>query len=729
MGGLNKVGRERIYLRLRHRHSMLTVLAVAGAGLLSVSSGLQAASSVEETGDVGQETSKGASSTLATVEVKGSRITEVDEAKAQLRKIPGAVGVVDNKQVERGRASNLEDILALQPGVFAQSTSGTSANKVSIRGSGLNSFYGGYSQGIKYMYDGIPFTGAGGTQEDLLNGSAVDHTEILYGANAFAYTALALGGAINFVTHTGYTSPGNYARFEVGSFGYSKEQLSTGGVVDDTDYYVSVLHNQRDGYQDDSATHGKDLVMNIGHVFNPKLETRFFIRYRAEDYQNASTLTKEQIKHDPTANNYRWIRKKQGTTLVGSTTTYTFDDDAQLEVGLGYNNYPLYTGIKQFDAEEWYKSTDLTETLRYLRKGDTFLGMRTDTTFSFSNTDLLPGDNRVRNYATESVHKYDLRFNYTGSRDTVFALGNDLQVADKLWLTTGVSWINVDRDIRTTYNEHVNTTNFPNDVKYDDWSVAPRIGFRYEFTPEMQLFGNVSRSVDPPVTWYYRGRQGDNFFLKPLYSQKGNTVELGVRGSAGIFDGSLTVYRSWIKGELLSAVVIPATDTTAEVRDNVNGSPTIHQGVEAGLATQLWQGAAGDSVSLRQAYTFNDFYYRHDEVFGDNQLPSMPRHVYQAELQYQQPSGFYASVNVRSVSSYYVDFANTLRAPSYTIFGAKVGYDSPHQGWGVFLDARNLADKNYVTAANSSYDAHGQDAANFYVGDGFGVTTGVSYRF
>ncbi len=713
----------------RHRHSVLAVLTMAGVGMLLMSSGLHASNAMEEKGQTEQDTDDKNNSTLATVMVQGSKLTEVDVARTQLNKIAGAASVVDNKEVERGRASNLEDILALQPGVFAQSTGGTSANKVSIRGSGLNSYYGGYSQGIKYLYDGITFSGPGGTQEDLLNGSAVDHTEVLYGANAFAHTALALGGAINFVTHTGYTSPGNFARLEVGSFGYSKEQLSTGGVVDDTDYYVSVLHNEREGYQDDSATHGKDLVINVGQVFNPKLETRFFVRYREEAYQNASPLTKDQIEHDPKANNYRWIRKKPGTTLVGSNTTYTFDDNAQLELGLGYNNYPLYTGIKRFSEEEWYKSTDLTATLRYLRKGDIFLGMRSDSTLSFSNTSMITGDNEVRNFEDETIHRYDLRLKYSGSRDTVFALGNELQLDDRLWLSTGLSWINVDRDIRITYNEHENTTDFPSSVHYDNWSVAPRLGFRYEIAPQVQIFGNVSRSVDPPVTWYYRGRQDTNFFLKPLYPQKGNTVELGVRGSSGIFDGSLTVYRSWIKGELLSAVIIPATETSAEIRDNVNGSPTIHQGIEAGLSTQLWKGASGDSVSLRQAYTFNDFYYRHDDVFGDNQLPSMPRHVYQAELQFQQAAGFYAGINVRSVSSYYVDFANTLRAPCYTIFGAKVGYEAPGQRWAVFVDARNLTDKNYVTAANSSYNAQGQDSANFYVGDGFGVTTGVSFRF
>lgn len=151
---------------------------------------------------------------LATVTVTGTAASEAQKAERQLAKVPGSTAVIDNHEVEKGRVSNAEDVLALQPGVFAQATSGSSANKISIRGSGLNTFYQGYVLGIKFLFDGLPLTGPGGTQEDMLDMAGVDHTEVLYGANALNYSALSLGGAINFVSKTGRTDPGNYARFE-----------------------------------------------------------------------------------------------------------------------------------------------------------------------------------------------------------------------------------------------------------------------------------------------------------------------------------------------------------------------------------------------------------------------------------------------------------------------------------------------------------------------------------
>jgi iron complex outermembrane receptor protein len=58
-----------------------------------------------------------------------------------------------------------------------------------------------------------------------------------------------------------------------------------------------------------------------------------------------------------------------------------------------------------------------------------------------------------------------------------------------------------------------------------------------------------------------------------------------------------------------------------------NASPTIHQGVEAGVDVQLWRQLNQDEdrnpkqqIVLRQSYTYNDFHFRDDDLFGDNQL-------------------------------------------------------------------------------------------------------------
>lgn len=692
---------------------------LASLGLLLWAPGL---ASSQEAGNGG---GKGTEQQLETITVRGQKLSEADKDRIKLQAVTGNTAVVDQKEIERGRSASLEDQLVLQPGVYAQTTGGNGAAKVSIRGSGLNTFYGGYALGIKYLYDGLPVTGPGGTQEDLLTANGTDHTEILYGANAFAYTALSLGGAINFVTNTGRTAPGNYVRTEAGSFGYAKTQVSTGGVAgenDSTDYYVSVLQNKREGFQQYTQNSGEDLIANIGHVFSPKLDARFILHYRDEKLLVSSQLTKAQIDADPTQSVTQSGRYKAGTTLAIGKVNYTFDDNAKLEAGFAYNNYPLYNGWIYSATPQNWQSTDRSVTLRYLRTGDTLFGKQSDTTVSFSNTQLS-GDVTAYNAGNGSVRQHT---NYTGSRDTVLAIGNELQLDEKWGLSSGVSFIDMDRNVTIDYTTLANPTAYPLAQHYQDSKVAPRVGLRYQLDPEVQFFGNVSRSIDPPVTWYYASTGVG--YARPISAQEATTLEFGVRSTGDIFESSLTLYRSWIDKELLSVVVVPATTTAAAIIANYNATATIHQGIEAGLNAKLWK-KEGDAVVLRQAFTLNDFKYVNDPVFGSNLLPSLPKYAYQAELQYTAGNGFYAGLNLQASSSYYVDYANTLEAPGYGILGLKTGYEAPGKKWSVFLDARNLGNKHYVAASTTAYNLNGVDSAYFRPGDGFGLTVGASLRF
>ncbi|MFI8373922.1 TonB-dependent receptor plug domain-containing protein [Pseudomonas helleri] len=177
---------------------------------------------------------------LSTVTVQAAKQTEVQAAQAKLDEVAGGTSLVTQAEVEKGRSATLEDTLAYQPGVYAQAAGGNDAIKISIRGSGANTSPGYFREGTKFLFDGLALTGAGGTPYELLDTQGLNYTEVLRGANAFEYGALSLGGAINFVTQSGLTAPGNRVKLEGGSFGWQKQTLSTGGVVGDGDYFVSV---------------------------------------------------------------------------------------------------------------------------------------------------------------------------------------------------------------------------------------------------------------------------------------------------------------------------------------------------------------------------------------------------------------------------------------------------------------------------------------------------------
>ena len=306
-------------------------------------------------------------------------------------------------------------------------------------------------------------------------------------------------------------------------------------------------------------------------------------------------------------------------------------------------------------------------------------------------------------------------------------MSNELKLSDRYRLSSGLSFNQIDRNAAIDRTTQVNTsTVFPSSVSYSDRGVAPRLGLSYQASPDLQLFANVSRSIDPPVTWQMGSTSVG--YVRPLKPQTGNTGEIGFRYKDDINEASVSVYRTYVSNELLTVVITPATSTADAVTANSNASRTIHQGIEAALTSRLWKGDKGDKVTFRNAYTVNDFFYENDPQFGKNTLPGLPVQVYQGELLYQQPGGFYAGVNVRSMSGYYVDYANSVRAPGVSILGAKFGYESD-RGWKAFLDFRNIADKHYAVATNTAYDLKGVDSPNFYPGDGFSIYSGVSFRF
>ncbi|HYQ49021.1 MAG TPA: TonB-dependent receptor plug domain-containing protein, partial [Pseudomonas sp.] len=194
--------------------------------------------------------------------------SELEYARERLQSVPGASNLVDMQRVEQGRVASNQDVLAYQPGVFAQSA-GNDGIKLSIRGSGINRAPGAHGSGVYTMFDGLPLTGPGGTPYELFEPLWLSRAEVLRGANGFDQGALALGGAINYVTHTGHDAAPLQVRYEVGSHGYQHRHVSSGQVLGDLDYYVALTDSEYDGYQEHSSGSGKGIAANLGYRFNP----------------------------------------------------------------------------------------------------------------------------------------------------------------------------------------------------------------------------------------------------------------------------------------------------------------------------------------------------------------------------------------------------------------------------------------------------------------------------
>ncbi|MCU1720111.1 TonB-dependent receptor family protein [Pseudomonas sp. 5P_5.1_Bac1] len=685
-------------------HSSLYLLGLSLAGGTAV----QAADTVE----------------LGQVVIQEKQQDELHAAQERLREVPGGTNLVDMSRVEQGRVASNQDVLAYQPGVFAQSA-GNDGIKLSIRGSGINRAPGAHGSGTYVMFDGLPLTGPGGTPYELFEPLWLSRAEVLRGANGFDRGALALGGAINYVTHTGHDAVPLQLRYEAGSRGYMKRQISSGQVLGDLDYYVALTDSEYDGYQDHSSGSSKGIAANVGYRFNPNLETRFYLRYRETENDLAGRLTQDQIKHHPRAANPAYLtrddsRPQPGSTWLGNKTTFYLDDDSQLEAGLVYHDYPM--DLREGPMRLKVAYTDVSGTLNYQRR-HTLFGHESKTTIGWRTTKHLPNSGASQYSRVNGVFGAKTRdFTYQGS-DTVLHIGNELELIPDLWLTSGLAAI---------YTRRESDVTFPvsgGKVSQHDWDYAPRLGLRYDLSPALQLYGNLSRSVEPPHPWSLIWSAPTQTQPIEMQNQTATTLELGARGDSDLGRWDLAWYYAKVRHELLAVETQAATQTTAAIVGEFNASPTTHQGVEASLDSPLWERPAVGKLSLRQAYTFSDFHYRDDKVFGDNRLPGIPMHYYQAELRFDLPSGFYAGLNTQMASKVQVDYANSYNADAYALLGATVGYNAPKQDWQTWLDLRNLTNKRYAAIVVPGYNDRGADVARSVPGEGFGVYAGISYSF
>src|SRR5690606_35321165 len=218
---------------------------------------------------------------------------------------------------------------------------------------------------------------------------------------------------------------------------------------------------------------------------------------------------------------------------------------------------------------------------------------------------------------------------------------------------------------------------------------SPKFGMLFEPGPGVQFYGNYSRSVEFPG--FIELAQVSAFV--PLDPQRAWTAEIGTRGTRGLLSWDLSLYRADIKGELLQYT--PSADIPAST---FNAANTRHEGIEAALEI-----SPTDWLRLRQVYTYSDFRFRGDAVYGDNRLPVVPRHVYRAELRLGGDALHVAPAIEWVAEGPFVDYRNRTRTPGYALLGFTAGMRVA-DGIDAFLDARNLTARKAIGDISAAID-------------------------
>lgn len=629
------------------------------------------------------------------------------QATAAIDRTPGGVEVVSDTAFKNTPVQHIKDILGYVPGIITQPRMGDDA-RVSVRGSGLSRAYG--ARGISLLLDGVPMNTADGLVDFFeVDPSAYRYVEVFKGGNALRYGANALGGAINLVTPTGRDASPLDARIDVGSFGYVKGQASTGGVSGALDYFATVSAQRIDGYRDHSDGDAIRGNMNVGYRISSNVETRFYLTGASTNQRIPGEVSKAQALGNPRAANPAWVDQDQQRNVdsvrISNKTTVRLDQTV-LEFGAFYNwrhvDHPIYQYLDYTvdDYGGFLRAVD-DRNLGGLRNR-LIVGINlhngTMDTEQFVN---LPG--AVKGALTQSMADK--------SKNLSVYAEDSLYVQPNLALIAGVQYLHATRDRR----DRIGTGS--GRQSYDLWS--PKVGVLWDVQPDVQFFANVSRSAEVPS--YDAG-----IFSSPtahMKAQRATTYEIGTRGRSGVIGWDVSLYRSEIRNELQCLTLFPWAPCTT-----INADRTVHQGIEAGLNANIPFSASGGSLALTAAYTYSDFFFDDDAIYGNNRIPGVPKHYLRAEMLYKHRSGFYAGPNVEwAPGHYFADNANTLTVDPYALLNLKAGFDLGER-WSFYVEGRNLTDERYISTVAIAGTAS-PTSEIFNPGTGRAVYGGVRFRW
>ncbi len=674
---------------------------------------------------------------IVTASLQGTPTAPTPEAaRKELERVAGATGLVEDEGFADIFAQSIGDVLELTPGVFAD-TSAQRESRISIRGSGLNSSF--ERRGLTVLRDGVPISRASGATEfQEVDPLTIRYMEVFKGANGLRYGAASLGGAVNIVSPTGRTARAPVAlRAEGGSFSTFRGNASLSGKSGDVDYWGGITGLTSDGYREHSEVRSLYGHGNLGWRVSDNIETRFYVTALSDNFELAGSLRLADALANPRA---AGRPVTVGPFFPGGPVTVldpgpVADDwDRNLDVYRVSNLTVIDLGSADLEFGAWYARRNLDHAITrfagIIVQGEDEVGVSTRLSgslpfladqsrwqvgaiYAFSSND-------AKTVANNSGARGALRTQSDQDSDTLTVYGQaDLGLTDAVTLIAGGQYARATRDVTAILNAVTGRG------EYDQFN--PRVGLLVDAAEDIQFFGNISRSFEAPSLADLTS--GGAFPFAPLDPQRATVFEVGTRGQAGIVSWDIALYRAELENEFLD-LAVPGARGLVTVTSNADR--TIHQGLEFGLDVRPFKAALeknGQALRLSAAYTFNDFTFNGDAVYGDNQLAGVPRNVLIAEARFDQVDKFYLSTTLRWIpDGPWADYANTERAPGYETVQITAGVTLT-EGIELFGSVENLFDTVFISNVTTNANQRLTNEAIYTPGQGRAVFGGLRARF
>ncbi len=274
----------------------------------------------------------------------------------------------------------------------------------------------------------------------------------------------------------------------------------------------------------------------------------------------------------------------------------------------------------------------------------------------------------------------------------------------------------------TAYNYNAVTLRpvVPTQVAMDReyWNTAPEASLTYRYSPEWQVRARYSTAYSTP-TFLYLTRTRNGVGRNPMKAQTSMGVDFGIDWTPSPeLTVSVTGFNEWRRNEILTL-----TNFISPYQASVPAS--IFRGVELNGDWRPFEG-----WRMIMAYTFNNTFFTNfwDDLgpvisptgatlFGGvpvlynrakYTIPNVPPHTLTMRYGYDQPTGDLAGLGayVEYVfkSNYFLDNANSITGPSYSIVNLNAHYNHDitnfyFKNLELYFDVQNVFNRTYLSGA------------------------------
>ena len=667
-----------------------------------------------------------------------------------LPKPPGqTITTVSGERIKDEPAFTIQDLLQESPGVSFKQGNGPRDLGISIRGSNARNGFG--IRNIVVLEDGFPVTQPDGlSRTDLMDPHAYGGVDVYRGPSSAMFGNYATGGAINFRLWRGGEINGARFGTEGGSFGYLNNYAIIGGKSDTFEGAAFGSDVRGDGYISHSSFNTQ--TINALGTYSPTPNDR--LTFKVINNWLFANLAVRQSLNQFQANPFQRGCDVAATAAPGCGTVNLFANGfsaptvAQTAEQAGFRRHDTRS-IAGFRWEHDFDSQTTWRTQAVF--DDKNINQPTGATSAIGDS---PSYNLITNVTQrggllglEAVHFAELWYNsqvlsnYTwnvapGGNATLGRLSSFYDGGHHVnWggrareeVKFGPNWTGyVAGGVEYTTIAAVNTIfSFPGGtavpaytpIQRDFLNTAPEAGLLYRLNDAWQFRGRAATGYGTPnigqLTVTPQGVSGNN---SQLASQTNVGLDLGTDWTPDrTVKLSVTGFYEFFRNEQV-------TQSPGAGLQNFtfNVPRSVHRGVEVAAD---WRPLPG--WRLIAAYTYLDqFYVDYTEQLstapltarfdrGGNKIPGISPNELFTRLGYDQPIGPWRGVGgfVEYVwkDGFYMENANLLRAPGYSLVNVNVHYDTeidhPYlKGAIYFFEVKNLLDTTYIASANNITDS------------------------